>query len=428
MSFQDFQKAPNRLTSRDIGFLALATILVVIALYGLGTLNIYLADLLPDGGEFYLLRTGGRSYLFDRIEPYSANVPARVQGQVYGRSALPGEDVYILDIPFHLLILFFPLALFPDALMARAFWVALLEIAMFGLIFLDLRLLDRQTPRVFGVLIFAAFFTSFYAYSSFIESSLTVLLGLAYAGILLSLRSGLDELAGGLIVLSSFQWEVGGPFLLFIVVWVIWEQRWRVFIGAAMLAFILLIISFFLYPGWVLPFLRAVWNSIRAGYGFSTHEILGQIWPDFGSTLGWALTAVLIVLLGYEWAGARRANPHRFIWAICLTLATTPLLGVRVEMDQLVLLTLPVMLIILVSRERWRKLGNGIAFSLLLFFVGTPWLLFIQGAPEKIGLSTDEALFLFWPLFAVIGLYWVRWWMIRPPRTWLDQVGHVKPS
>jgi len=426
MSFQDFQKASNRLTSRDIGFLLLAAVVVILALFALAVGNYYLADILPDGGEFYLLRTSGRSFLFDQIEPYSGSIPARVQEHVYDRSALPGEDAYILDIPFHLLIVFFPLALIPDVLMARAFWMALSEVGLAGLIYLSFRLLDRRIPIFFAALIFIAVFASFYAYQSFLEGSPIILLGLAFVGILLSLHAGLDELAGALIVLSGFQWEMGGPLLFFVTLWVFWERRWRVFIGAGMLAFILFVISFFWYPGWLLPFLRATWNSIRAGYGFSAHEILGQIWPDFGSTLGWVLTVVLVVVLGFEWAGARGANFQRFFWATCLTLAATPWLGVRVEMDQLVLLTLPVILIVLIARERWQKLGNGIAFLLLLFFIGTPWLFFIQGVPTNIGLPTDETLFLFWPLFAVIGLYWVRWWVIRPPRTWLDQAGHVK--
>jgi hypothetical protein len=172
--------------------------------------------------------------------------------------------------------------------------------------------------------------------------------------------------------------------------------------------------------------LRAAWNSVKVGYGFSVHEILGQLWPEFGSTLSWVSTAVLVVLLCYEWAGTRGANPHRFIWTIGITLATTPLLGFRVEMDQLLLLTLPVALILVVTRERWGKLGNGIAFLFLLFFFGVPWLLYTQGAPQGIGLPDDEILFLFWPIFAFIGLYWVRWWTIRPPRTWLDQVGKMK--
>jgi len=426
MSFKDFQKAPNKLTSRDIGFLILAGFVIIFIASTLAAASYYLANLLPDGGELFLLWTGGRSFLFDRIEPYSGIVPARVQEWVYGRSALPGEDVYILDIPFHLLLVFFPLALFSDVLVARAFWMVLLELALFGMIFFGIRWVDRKIPRFFGILIFIACFTSFYTYRAFLEGSPTILIGLAFAGIILSLQAGLDELTGALIVLSSFRWEIGGPFLLFIVLWAIWERRWRVFIGGGMLAFILFVISIFLYPGWVLPFLRATWNSLREGFGISAHEILGQLWPAFGSTLGWVLTAVLVVLLGYEWTETRGASSRRLIWTVCITLAVTPLLGFRGEMDQLVLLTLPVMLVVMISQERWRKLGSGIAFLFILFFFGVPWWLFTQGAPQGIGLPVDEILFLFWPLFTVIGLYWMRWWMIRPPRTWLDQVGGRK--
>jgi hypothetical protein len=420
MSFQDFQKSQNRLPPREVVFLILAGIIAIMVLYGLAVGNYYLANLLPDGGEFSLLRTGGRSFLFDRIEPYSGNVPARVQQQVYGSPAVAGEDLYILDIPFNLLILFFPLAFFPDATMARAFWMAFSEIAMAGFVCFVFRLMDRRISYIFIGLISIAGFASLYAYRSLLEGSPAILLGLAYVGILISLRAGFDELAGALMVFSSFQWEIGGPFLLFAILWVFWEKRWRVFTGAGMLAFILLAISFLWYPGWVLPFLRASWNSFRVGFGYSIHDILDHLWPQFGSTLGWVLTAILVVTLVYEWRAARGVNFNRFIWAGCLTLAASPLLGYHVEMDQLVPLTLPIMLVIVISWERWQKLGGGIAFLVLMFFFGAPWLLFTQGVPQEFGLRVDEILFLFWPVFTVIGLYWVRWWMIRPPRTWLD--------
>jgi len=426
MSFQDFQKAPNKLTIRDIGFLILAGTAIILLVYALAAGNYYLAGMLDGGGEFYLLRTGGRSFLFDRIEPYSGSVPARVQEQVYGHSAVAGEDVYILSIPFHLLMAFFPIALIPDTLIARAFWMALLEIAMFGLVFFGFRLLRGQTPRIFIGLIFIASFTSYYAYQSFLEGSPAVLLGLAYGGILLSLKVGLDELAGAMIALSCFQWEMSGPFLLFVLLWAFWERRWRVFAGMLMLSFILLIISFFWYPGWLLPFLRAVWNSLRVGYGFSSHEILSGLWPEFGNILAWVLTGVLLITLGYEWIETRNADFQRFLWAACLTLVGTPLLGIRMEMDLLVLLTMPIMLVVLVSRERWRKLGSGISILLLLLYFGVPWLIRTQGVPQGFPLPVDETLFLFWPLFTFIGLYWIRWWIIRPPRTWMDQVGELK--
>ncbi len=422
MSFQDFQKAPNKLTSREIVLLILTGSFAIIVLYVLVASNYYLTNFLPDGGEFYLLRTSGRSFLFDHIEPYSANVPERVQEQVYGHPAVKGEDLYILDIPFHLLILYFPLAVFPDVSMTRAFWMAFVELALLGSIYLNFRLVDRRIPYFFIILISLASFASFYAYSSFLEGSPTLLLGFAYVGILLSLRAGLDEVAGALMAFSAFQWEIGGLFLLFVVLWVFWEKRWRVFAGAGMLAFVLLAFSFLLYPGWFMPFLRASWNSFRVGFGYSIHDILIQLWPQFGSLFGWTLTATLIVTLGYEWRATRGASFNRFIWVACFTLAAAPLLGYPVEMDQLVLLTLPIMLIIVFSRERWLKLGNGIAFLVLLFFFGVPWLLFIRGVPQGFGLQADEFLFLFWPVFAVIGLYWVRWWVIRPPRTWLDSI------
>ena len=187
-----------------------------------------------------------------------------------------------------------------------------------------------------------------------------------------------------------------------------------------MLGFILFVISFFLYPGWVLPFLRAAWNSFRIGYGFSTREILLQLWPGFGGALATVLTLVLIVLLGYEWNAARNGNFQRFVWVAFLTLSVTPLLGFSIEIDQHVLLTGPLILVTVISNDRWRKIGTGVALLLLFLFFGAPWILHIQGAPKGIKLSVNEILFLFWPVSSLIGLYWMRWWVIHPPRTWLD--------
>jgi hypothetical protein len=420
MSFQEFQKSPNKFTSGEIIFLIVAGIIVALVFYGLAVGNYYLAGQLPDGGEFSLLRAGGRAFLFDRLEPYSGSIPALVQEQVYDRPAESGEDPYILDIPFHLLIFFFPLALIPDALIARAFWMALSEIALAGFIYFSFRLMDRRISYIFIGLISVAAFSSYYGYYSFLEGSPVILLGLVYLGILVSLRAGHDEFAGALMLFSAFQWEIGGLFLLFVALWVFWERRWRVYAGAGMLAFVLLVVSFLWYPGWFLPFLRASWNSFRAGFGFSSHDLLEQLWPQYGDILGWILTAILIVALGYEWRAARGAHFNHFIWVVCLTLAATPLLGHHVEMDHLFPLTMPVMLVVMISRERWKKFGDGIAFLLLWFFFGLPWLLFLEDVPAGIGLSKDEILFLFWPVFTVLGLFWVRWWMIRPPRTWLD--------
>ena len=420
MSFRDFKSSSNRLSSRDIWFLAGAAIVITLVVVFLGIGNYYLANILPESGEYTLLRTAGKFFLFDHIDPYSGSVPVRVQELVYGRNALPGEDTYILDYPFHLMLIYLPLAFIPNEIISRLVWFVILEIALLGSVFLGIRLIDRKISFVFGALIIVAGSTSYYAYTSLLEGSPSILLGLAYMGILLLLRTRLDEMAGALLLLSGFNLEAGAPFLLLIILWVFWGRRWRVFNGAAMLGFILFAISFFFYPGWLLPFLRAAWNSFLVGYGFSTREILLQLWPGFGGTFAWILTLVLIVVLGYEWNAAHDGNFHRFVWVAFLTLSVTPLLGFSVEVDQLVLLTVPLILVTVISNERWHKVGAGVALMLLFLFFGIPWILHIQGAPKGIKLSVDEILFLFWPVSSLIGLYWMRWWVIHPPRTWLD--------
>ena len=108
MSLQEFQKHPNRFSPQEIRALVLL-IAVLASILGLLVLGSYLlVDAFPNGPEFLLLRTAAQSFLFDRIEPYSANIPSTVQQEVYGRFARPGEKPYILDIPFYLFPLFLP--------------------------------------------------------------------------------------------------------------------------------------------------------------------------------------------------------------------------------------------------------------------------------------------------------------------------------
>ena len=92
--------------------------------------------------------------------------------------------------------------------------MALSEIALAASIYFCFRIMGRRVPYFFVGLISIACFTSFYSFRSFFEGSTALILGLDYVGISISLRSDYDELAGALMVLSAFQWEIGGLFLL----------------------------------------------------------------------------------------------------------------------------------------------------------------------------------------------------------------------
>ena len=387
-------------------------------------LNYFFVGDFGSGGDFLVFWSGARTFLFEHIDPYSAYVPVQVQELVYGRPAGHGQQPYILDIPFHLLILFFPFALIPDPLFARAIFSLLAEIALFGLVFWSLRLADWRPHPVLSVLFFIFGVFNFYSITSLLEGSASILLGLAYGWLLFALAAEIDELAGALIALSFFKWEIGAPFLFLVAMRVFYMRRWRTLAGFGMLAFVLLVASFFWYPGWIIPFLRAVANNLRADFGFTTFMIFDQFWPGYGSRIAWALTTFLLIVLIYEWSRARGGDPSRFYWTACLTLAVTPLLGQRTEMENLAVLVLPLGLVLAVAHERWSKIGNSLVAFLMLFLLAGPWLLFLRGV-SAFGESAERALFLFLPIFCIIGLYWIRWWAIRPPRVWADRVARL---
>ena len=119
---------------------------------------------LKGGGDFYVQWVGSRAFLFDKTDPYSGEVPARVQQLIYGHAAKAGEKPYILDTPFQILPLYYLFALLSDPQLARAIFTMVLELALFALAILSLQLTDWETPRIFTILFifFAAF--NFYTF------------------------------------------------------------------------------------------------------------------------------------------------------------------------------------------------------------------------------------------------------------------------
>ena len=410
-----FQPPSKSLTPRDYQFIALVTILFLIVSTALVFANLTLTG----GGDFYVHWVASRGFIFERIDPYSGEVPARVQELVYGDSANAGDEPYILDTPFHILLVYFPFSLLSDPQLARALYTLLLELALFALALLSLRLTDWETPRYFSILFLLFCVFNFYTFQAIMEASPVLLLGLIYAGILLALLTEQDELAGALMAASLYYWEVGGPFLILAAWWAYRQRRSRVFAGLGMISFVFLAVSFLVYPNWLLPYLRAGMNNLRADFGFSTHEIFAHIFPSQNGIYAWIFIGILVIALGYEWNAALSSDPRRFYWAACLSLAVAPLLGFRSEMEHLSVLVIPFALIFAVIHDRWNRIGDFLTSLVLLIVVLVPWAVFFFALP-RFGEITQEIMFLFLPLSTVIGLYWIRWWAIRPPRIWSD--------
>ncbi|GAB4499332.1 MAG: hypothetical protein OHK003_14750 [Anaerolineales bacterium] len=411
-----FQPPSKSLTPRDYIFITAVVILVLSISVGLWFAN---QSLPKGGGEFLRHWVGMRGFIFESIDPYSAYVPDVVQDLLYNGKARTGDDPYILDTPFHLLLLYSPFSLLSDPVTARAIYTLILEWALFALAVLSLRLTNWETPRWFAILFFLFAVINFYSFQAIVDASPVLLLGLFYAGILLALRYEQDELVGALLAVSLYFWEAGLLFLI-LIAWLCYKQgRTRVFAGFFMLSFVLLAISFLVYANWIIPYLRAGSNALRAEFGFSVISTLESLFPSFGRYLAGFIILLLVIALGYEWNAALYGNERRFYWVACLSVAVAPLLGFRTEIENLTVLVIPLALIFAVAHDRWKRIGALLTSFLLFLVFIVPWALYLFAPPAFEAIS-QKVIYLFMPAFTVLGLYWVRWWAIRPPRVWAD--------
>lgn len=418
MAFPDIRKSRKWLSPQEIRFL----VLVLILLAGMLAGNIFLSRTFP-GGEWLFLRwSGARAFLIEKIGPYSTEIAQRTQEVAYGRPGFSSEYGYVLNDPFYLVLLYTPLAFIQDFTLVRGIWMLLSEAALIGIVLLALNLSEWQPPRgLYAFLVVFGLF-SYFSLNALATGTPAILLTFLYLWILVALRSHLDELVGILLPLIAYQWEVSGLFFLFVLLFVLVNRRWKVLVGFAMSLSILLIVSFLVYSGWGLPYVRAVLSDWYRGVNLTFSHMLTARFPDLRFPIDRVVPIVLGVILFIEWLGAVGAQFRRVVWAASLSLAVMPLMGLPIFPPDQVVLLLPLVLILALAWERWQRRRVLMIILILLIAIVIPFGLYLRAVYIYDPLVTD-LLAVFPPIAAIVGLYWMRWWIIRSPRPWFDQAG-----
>jgi hypothetical protein len=392
---------------------------------GVFIVNLTLARTLP-GGEWVFLRwSGARAFLIEKIEPYSSEIARRTQEVAYGRIAFSSDYPYVLNDPFFIVLLYAPLALLWDFTLVRAIWMLLSEIALVGSVLLALNLAEWQPPRWFYVLLLGFGVLSQFSLNSLAAGTPTILLAFLYLSILLALRSFSDELAGALLALVAYQWEAGGLFFLFILFFVITNRRWGVLGGLGMAMFVLLIVSFLTNPGWGLPYIRAVLADWFRGENLTFGHILSTWFPDARFPLGNIVAIVLGFIVFAEWVASVHEHYRRIVWTAALSLAATPLMGFAIFPSNHVVLILPFIMVLALVWERWQRRRVFFAMLVFLLVLVIPYGLYLRAVYIYDQLILD-LISVLPPIAAILGLYWMRWWVLRSPRTWFDRLGDYR--
>ncbi len=366
----------------------------------------------PGEKDFLVPWLAARTFLDYGNSPYGNPAAQRAQIVYYGRVAAEGEDLLILWLPFPAELFYFPFALIPDYALARGLWMTLCEAALVASAFVALRLTGWKLSRFLLPLALLFPVLWIFGFMNLLAASPVPFVVLASVGALLALRSGQDEVAGALLVMPLLKIGIFGIFLLFVFWWSIYHRRWRVLAGLSMALGILLLLSFLLLSDWIMPFVRGLYWHVIHNPGLSFYQVLGSIWPVVGPRLGWALTALLLVMLFVEWREVCYKDFRHTLWTACLTLAITPLLGFPLAVNDFAILVLPLFLIATILGERWpgRRLRGPAGIVLLAAWIAL-W---------RLALAPGLAPLL--PILLVIGLYWIKWWAVRPPRTALESL------
>ena len=455
MAFKDIRRSRKWLSPEEIRILVFLGLLLAALL----ALNIYLARTLP-GGEWLLMRWNGvRSVLGlqadvslgqkgwrlmpdgeavileEQPEIYGGDIARRVQQIVYGRDAFASEYRYILSDPFYIVLFYTPLVLVPELVnglvpgtsagfaLARGIWMLVAELLLFISVLFSYRLLEWNPPRALNILLIGIGLFSFFSLNALITTSPAIYINFLYLAVLLALRSYTDELAGALLFLAAYQWEVGGLFFLVILIFVLGNRRWGVLAGFGMALFVMGIITFLVNPAWGLPYIRASLSNLYQGVSLNAGTILAGWFPEVPIPLGPVMSLLIIAIVFIESLASINAPFRRLVWTASLALAAMPLAGLAIFPSNQVVLLLPLILVVSLVWERWLRRRVIVVAVLLLVAFLAPFGLYYETILVYSPLYTD-LLSVLPPLCMIAALYWMRWWVIHSPRIWADQIGN----
>lgn len=399
-----------------------AAALIVLAALTFG--NYRFAKENPGGSDFLVHWVGTRSLVTEGLNPYSDEVALKIQTMAYGRAAQPGEHELRVAYPLYSVIVFLPFAWIGDFTLARAVWMTVLEVGLLLLTVLSLRLVNwRVGPLMLAVLLIYSLFW-YHGLRPLINGNAVILVALGLVGGLLALREGADELAGVLFALTTIKPQVVVLVLAFITLWAMSRGRMRIVWWMVGTVILLSISAALLIPDWIVQNLREVIRYPSYNPPGTPRAAFIEWWPAWGSRLGWALTAIMAVILLIEWWSNRKADFRGFLWTVCLTLVVAPWTGIQTDPGNFVVLFPALALVFSQLSDRWRIGGRIFVILCLLGLFAGIWALFLNTVQPGQGTQPVQSAVMFFPLpaFLLITLYWVRWWTVQPPTVWYDML------
>jgi len=139
-----------------------------------------------------------------------------------------------------------------------------------------------------------------------------------------------------------------------------------------------------------------------------------------GLRIGTAISVLSIALMLVESWLTRNAGYRGFLWMATLVLVLSQWSGIATDPGNFIVCFPALVLIFAVWQERWKKVGSWVIIGTMVILNVGIWWIFLATVTYSYQPIQSPVMFFPLPIILLIGLYWVRWWALKPPEVWYD--------
>ena len=378
------------------------------------------------GNQFVIQWLASRSFAKENLSPYSSGIQSRTEEFFYGAQATSNQEKLKFSSPLYSVLILLPFALVGKFEVAQFAWMLILGILLAVNLGISLNLTDWKPSHWVLLLLLAFSFFGYYNFQALASGSLVLLSALFIFLALLSIRYGKYEIGGLCLALATIQPRAVLLVILFILFWSLSKRLWTVAFWFLAGVTILIILGLFFIPDWPIQYFRTIFNY-KDYFPINTPvTIFSASLPGMGRQLGWGLSLLMIIVLIIEWLAARKKDFTWFLWTVSLTIVAGQWVGIPAKLIDLVLLILPMVLILATLDRRFLKYGKWMAVISLVTFLAGLWGIYYLTYQNISAPKQDRLFLLVIPAVMLVGLYWVRWWAIRPYRGLIEELRVVE--
>ena len=406
-----------KISHPDIRSLILITLMIGLVI-GLSWANYQFTEENPGGNDFIPRWVGTRMFISDRLSPYSNVTSMAIQDFFYGRPAQGDEDLQLFVYPHYSMVVFAPFSLIEDYPLARSLWMTALEVSLIAVVFISLTLTKWRPPaKIFAIFLFFSL-TWYHGVRPVINGNAAPLVALFIALAFYFIQTEWDRAAGIFLAFSTIKPQMVVLLIPLVIVWAISRRRWPLILSFMISMTILVGTSLVIQSDWIINNLQQILIYPQYTEPGAPGSIFSVWWPDLGGELGLLLSGILTIVLILEWRAVLGKEFRWFFWVACLTLVVTNLIGIRTATANYIALFPALTLVFSVWDQRWGRGGRWLAIFFMVAIFWGLWSLFLNTVATGAGGQPIQSLILFFPLpiFLIIGIYWVRWWAIKPRR------------